>query len=235
MANYCSECGNKLSDGAKFCENCGKAVSAAETVQAPVAAQTNIEQNTTLKTGFSSRVNDPEILAAVKKNRNAGKIFAMIFVPIPIIGLTIYSAVTGKMELIDALKYGGALSFIFFTFVLYGFIRERSVNTYEAVVIDKKHELRMRDKSGDDHTDEYITIVRTTDGKKKKIREYGGSRIWAYNYLEIGDRFRYHPQFAFPYELYDKSKASVIYCVGCQAKNPVEADRCSHCGIPLLK
>ena len=51
----------------------------------------------------------------------------------------------------------------------------------------------------------------------------------------IAKRFRCHPQFAFPYELYDKSKTDCLYCVICQKKNPVEADRCPKCGAPLLK
>ena len=34
---------------------------------------------------------------------------------------------------------------------------------------------------------------------------------------------------------YDKANAGCIYCVGCQTKNPVEADRCSKCNLPLLK
>ena len=80
-----------------------------------------------------------------------------------------------------------------------------------------------------------LRVVRTTDGKTKKIAENEGSQIWAYSYLNIGDRFRYHPQFSFPYELYDKSKAPYIACVRCGTKNPVSSDRCSKCGIPLLK
>ena len=44
-----------------------------------------------------------------------------------------------------------------------------------------------------------------------------------------------HPQFRFPYELYDKSRAPYIACVSCGTKNPVEADRCKKCTLPLLK
>ncbi|MBR6005785.1 MAG: zinc ribbon domain-containing protein, partial [Clostridia bacterium] len=82
---------------------------------------------------------------------------------------------------------------------------------------------------------EYVTTVRTSDGKKKRIVEQEGSQIWAWNYLQVGDRFKYHPQFHFPYELYDKSKAPYIACIGCGTKNSVEADCCQKCGLPLLK
>lgn len=81
----------------------------------------------------------------------------------------------------------------------------------------------------------YITVVRTTDGKEKKIVERDGSQIWAWNYLNVSDRFRYHPQFHFPYELYDKSKAPYDTCVSCGTRNPIEVDCCQKCVLPLLK
>ena len=77
--------------------------------------------------------------------------------------------------------------------------------------------------------------VKTTDGTTKKIVEREGSMIIAYNYLNVGDRFRYHPQFNFPYEHYDKSRAPYIGCVSCGAHNPTGADRCQRCNTPRLK
>lgn len=224
MAKICKKCSNEIKDGDMFCEVCGSPVSE------PVAATGNDSL-----VGFSNRVNDPEILAAVKKMRKSGKIFALFLVPLPIIGFLIYSALSESMEFSQGLTIGAIVSGVFLLFALYGFIRDRASNAYEATVIDKRHRLRTKSSGeNDSYQDEYITVVRTVDGKKKKIREYGG-RIWAYNYLEVGDRFRYHPQFAFPYELYDKRNAKGIYCVACQTNNPASADRCTHCGIPLLK
>lgn len=187
--------------------------------------------------GFSDRINDPEILATVQKNRRASKIFSIMLIPIPIIAFSIYSMVSGELEMLDALKYGGFISAVFLIFAIYGFLKDSAKNTYDATVIDKKSHQTYRHKNSDDREliTEYITTVRTSQGKKKKILEYEGSQIWAFNYLEPGDRFRYHPQFHFPYELYDKSKAPYIGCISCAAKNPVEADRCQRCGVPLLK
>ena len=103
------------------------------------------------------------------------------------------------------------VSAIFLAFALYGFISQRANNSYEAVVTDKRTESISRNE-GDAHRRiiQYVTVVKTTDGKTKKIREQEGSQIWAYNYLNVGDRFRYHPQFAFPYEHYDTSRAPYI-------------------------
>ncbi|MBQ9886061.1 MAG: zinc-ribbon domain-containing protein [Lachnospiraceae bacterium] len=185
--------------------------------------------------GFSNRVNHPEILAAVKKKRKAAGVFALFLVPLPFIGFIIYSIVSDKMETADAAKYGAIVSAIFLVFAIYSLIKERPKNTYEAIVVDKKTR-RTNDKSdNDNYYTEYITVVKTTEGKKKKIVEREGSQIWAWNYLEMGDRFKYHPQFNFPYELYDKSKAPYIVCISCGTKNPVEDDRCKKCGLPLIK
>ena len=140
------------------------------------------------------------------------------------------------MELFEALKYGAILSAVFLVFAIYGFIKDRAKNSYEATVIDQKtHIAHRHNASGNAERTEYITVVRTTYGKKKRIVEQEGSQIWAWHYLKIGDRFKYHPQFHFPYELYDKSKAPYIACISCGTKNPVEADCCQKCGLPLIK
>ena len=187
--------------------------------------------------GYSDRVNDPEILAAVKKNRKAAGVFALILGPLPVLGFIIYSFATGKMEIGKAATYGGIISAVFLIFALFGLIKNRASSAYDAVVIDKKSYLtRLHSNSEDDRMiTEYKTVVQTDAGKKKKIVEREGSQIRAYNYLNIGDRFRYHPEFNFPYEKFDKSSAPYIVCVSCGRNNPVEADRCTKCGLPLLK
>ena len=189
--------------------------------------------------GYSDRVNDPEIAAAMKKNRKFTKIFAVIVVLAPLIVTTILSFVKEDLELSKALIYGGILSLIFLLFSLISMLKAKAKHSYDAVVTDKKTRTRHRQSSSNsDMTEsytEYITVAKTMDGKKKKIVEQEGHRVIAYNYLQVGDRFMFHPQFNFPYEHYDKSRAPYIGCVSCGAQNSVDADRCSRCGIPLLK
>ncbi|MBO4220740.1 MAG: zinc-ribbon domain-containing protein [Clostridia bacterium] len=250
---YCRNCGSRLDDGQRFCTKCGAPQQDASTGSASQAyagagyadqneAQSGYSGGGEIRegipyAGFSDRVKHPEILAAVKKNKNAAKIFLLILVPVPLIGFLVYSLAGGSMEIGSALLYGGIISAVFLVFALIGFIRDRSGNTYDAVVTDKKSRLVTRNGNSDNSRQitQYITVVRTSDGKTKKIIENEGSQIWAYSYLDIGDRFRYHPQFNFPYELYDKSKAPYIACVRCGTKNPVRSDRCSKCNLPLLK
>ena len=242
---FCSKCGAQIESNTKFCPNCGTAQNAtpaqaqqnAPQYTAPAYAGNGTVQNGIPTPGFSDRVNHPEILAAVKKNRKVAGIFSLFFVPLPLIGFLVYSIVSNQIETADALRYGAFVSGIFLLFALYGIIKGRAKNTYEATVIDKKSRRAYRHNSSDDNSyyTEYITVVRTADGKKKRIVEREGSRIVAWDYLQVGDRFKYHPQLHFPYELYDKSRAPYIACVSCGTKNPVEAHRCQKCNLPLLK
>lgn len=251
MANFCVSCGKPIRPGSGFCEYCGAAV-APSAHQAPDQAPPTASPATYTPQptvpwgevrqgipplGFSDRVNHPEILSTVKKSRNAAKIFAVLLVPLPLAGFIIYSLVTGEMEFGQAALYGGVVSCVFLLFALFSFLKERAKNTYEGEVIDQRSRRTQRHANSDNAqmVTEFITVVRTSDGKRKKIVEWEGSQIWAYNYLHVGDRFKYHPQFHFPYELYDKSRAPFLKCVSCGRENPVVNDRCEKCHIPLLK
>ena len=226
---FCPNCGTKAADNAAFCPECG----------APLSAPKSAPAGNIPAPGYSRRLNDPKIIAAMKKNGRAAAVFGLILIPLPLIGFIIYSMVSGEMEMNQALVYGGIVSGIFLLFSVISAVARRAKKPYDATVIDKKErQVTDRRNSGDGRTytvTEYITVARTTDGKTKKIVEREGSQIWAYDYLQVGDRFRYLPQFNFPYEHYDKSRAPYIACVNCAAKNPVGADTCKKCGIPLLK
>lgn len=247
---YCTSCGSQADEQQKFCENCGAPL----TEQAPASVPQNPPQqpapaldvsrfyagNGAVRSGipapgFSDRCSDPEILQALKKNQKAGTVFAVLLIPLPLIGFVIYSLVTGKFPVSEAFRNGVIVSAVFLVFALISKISAAAKKPYEAVVTDKKSRMRTHNGDENDSYTEYTTVVQTTDGKKKTIVETGRSRTFAWDYLNIGDRFRFHPQFAFPYERYEKSTAPCLYCVVCQRKNPVEADRCQKCGVPLLK
>ncbi|MBQ7186984.1 MAG: zinc ribbon domain-containing protein [Ruminococcus sp.] len=241
MAEFCSMCGAQLKDGAGFCRSCGAPADGPAPMNAAAGYAGNGADRTGVPApGFSDRADHPEILAKMKKNRIGAFIFGIIIIPLPFAGFMIYSSVSGKMETKNAAVYGGIVSGVFLLFALISLLRRTAAKPYDAVVIGKRTRQVERSDSSDSSSyrstyTEYITTVQTSTGKKKKIRERDGSLIYAYSYLQPGDRFRYHPQFHFPYELYDKSKAPYIRCVSCTKENPVTADRCSKCGIPLLK
>ena len=243
MANnrFCTECGQRLDEGVKFCPNCGNAASAEATGKEPQnnTYTPNDSRNHTpdyppnYTPGFSTRIHDSEIQAALRKNRRISRIFLLILMPIPVIVACIYALVTGEMELGQAFVGGAAVSGIILIINLLTGMSHSAKHSYEAVVIDKKNEYTTR--SDEDRSLVYKTIVRTTDGRKKVIEETSHIPRSAYEYLCVGDRFRYHPQLAYPYEKYDKSKDGFVYCACCMTKNDLSNDRCQKCGVPLLK
>lgn len=182
--------------------------------------------------GFSGRIDDPEIKAALAKNSRAAGKFMLLLLPLPIIGFPIYALVTKDMGLTQALLAGGALSAIFLIINLVSKSKHSAKNTYDATVIAKRHDTNRTD---DSEQSAYRTIVRTAQGRKKTIVETSNPPKSAFEYLRIGDRFRYHPQLAFPYEKFDKTGDGFVYCVCCTEKNDLRSDRCCKCGVPLLK
>ena len=243
MANnkFCTECGQRLEEGVKLCPNCGKVVPAEANGQEPQnnTYTMNDSRNHTpdcppnYTPGFSNRIHDPEMKAAVKKNRRASRIFLLIFMPVPVIVAAIYALVTGEMELGQAIIGGAVVSGIILLINFLTGMSHSAKNAYEAVVIDKKYEYTKTEHDTYNHV--YKTIVRTTEGHKKVIQETSHMPRSAYEYLSVGDRFRYHPQLAYPYEKYDKSKDGFVYCACCMTKNDLSGDRCQKCGVPLLK
>ncbi len=227
---FCQNCGKPIETDGAFCPHCGSPV------EPPTYAGTGEVREGIPAPGFSDRATHPEILAAVKKNRAAGRVFAFLLVLAPPVALSIYGHITEKMTLGEALKYGGILSAVFLVFALIGAVRTSAGRSYDGTVTDKRTRNVYRG-SGDDHhhETEYITYVKKDRGGNVHIVERENSPRWAYDYLAVGDRFRYHPQFGFPYELYDKRRAACLYCVACGRQNDVTADRCHKCGVPLLK
>ena len=116
----------------------------------------NYTQNNTRNytPGFSTRIHDPEIKAALKKNRMISRIFLLILSPVPIIGAAIYALVTGEMELGQAIIGGAVVSGIILVINFLIGMSHSAKNSYEAVVIDKKCEY--------DH--------KTNDSTAKRIR-----------------------------------------------------------------
>ena len=187
--------------------------------------------------GWSSRANDPEILAGLERNRKAalkwGCVTVLLALAVP---PAISHFVEDSLKMDDAVKMGCVIAGAIIVFSLLSKFFKSREKPYEGVVVDKREEIVHRaGKKSDTYSTEYVTYVKRTDGGKAKIKEAHARASSAWNYLKVGERFRYHPHLTFPYELYDKAKAEHLYCPVCSRANDVAADRCSRCHAPLLK
>lgn len=79
----------------------------------------------------------------------------------------------------------------------------------------------------------YNVYFRDTKGKEHKLVQ-SGSGSW-YEYLNVGDRVRYHGNNTNYYEKYDKSQSELIPCAGCGRSCDARAAYCSNCGTILFK
>ena len=196
------------------------------------------EKNGIPEPGWSDRVNDPEILAGLEKNRKAAFKWGIATVLIALVAPAAVSIfVPDSIKMGDALKLGCVIAGAIIVCSLLSKLFHAFSKPYEGTVTDKREELRRRsDKEGGrSYETSYVTYVQLAGGGKKKIKESHKFAYSAWEYLKVGDRFRYHPKLSFPYELYDKSRAESLFCPVCSKQNPVEADRCSRCKAPLLK
>ena len=86
--------------------------------------------------------------------------------------------------------------------------------------IEKRRDSHDREDGSVQSYWDYIVLIRTDRGKKKRIVERQDGRSM-YDYLDVGDRVRYHPALE-SYEKYDKSKDEVIYCNVCHLRNSIK-------------
>ena len=248
----CLVCAKEIQDGSTFCLYCGMPTDEKELEKLVQSEDGNLKEmqsyfqdesagyeNSGFSQGFSNRVNDPEILAAVKKNNRAGFGCAVLCVFIPFFAIVIGSMITEELEIMTAVMIGAGVSVLFFIFYLLFAIHKRFDKSWDGVVT-KQYTRERQERYRDDDRDWYetytecITVFKTDRGRKKKIRERSG-RSKYYDYLRVGDRVRYHPQFVFQYEKYDKSHDKYLYCPVCATMNKSSDDRCKKCHVPLLK
>lgn len=188
--------------------------------------------------GFSDRCNNPEILATAKSNRKSSIGCMWILVFVPLMGFPIAGLIMEDFPLGEAVVIGFSIAFIMLIVNLYG-LRRSKQPMWEGVVTNKiskeRHHHHRTSDEPDSYTTytEYTTVIRTNMGKEKKIIERDSQRDM-YDYLDVGDRVRYHPTFG-TYEKYDKSKDRIIYCNICRMMNPIGNDRCKRCNNLLFK
>lgn len=185
--------------------------------------------------GWSDVPNSPEILAAIRKNRKSSLLWTWVFSLLFPLGFLVAGLLSDEVPLGEALIIGVGLGLLILVLNLWR-VKGTTKPAWEGVVLKKLEKKRSkRDSDDGSYTSymEYIVLIRTDRGKKKRIVEHQRD-LSMYRYLQVGDRVRYHPALE-TYEKYDKSKDKEIYCNVCRCKNPISNDRCSRCQNLLFK
>ena len=185
--------------------------------------------------GWSDVANSPEMVETIKKNRRSAMGWTWVFTLLFPVGFLIAGLLSHEVPLNEALIIGIGLGLLILAINLWR-IAGMKKPVWDGVVmkkVEKKRYKRDNDDGSSQSYMEYIVLIRTERGKKKRIVERQRGRDM-YDYLDVGDRVRYHPALE-TYEKYDKSKDQVIYCNVCRLRNSIRNDRCDRCKNLLFK
>lgn len=235
-ANICSACGTAIPEDTTFCINCGAVANNGETRSSQArsfALQDSGDTQRMNLIGFSDRNNCPEILEAAKKNRKSSIDCMWILVFVPFIGFPIAGLLMEDFPFRESAVIGVGIALVILIINVFA-LRRAKQPMWEGVVTNKfrKEKYEHKDDASNTYT-EYMVAITTDAGKKKTIVEKD-SRRDMYDYLDVGDKVRFHPKFG-TYEKYDKSKDNIIYCNVCSMMNPIQNDRCKRCNNLLFK
>lgn len=240
---FCPSCGNRLQEpgtrpGTGSQQFPGNAVLKQPDLSAnPFLEKTRpIPVRAAIAPGYSPVFDTPEFQAAIKRFKKATFGFGLLIIPLPLAGFIIYSLVNpGEMDLNVAIMAGAFISLIFLLCAVIPALRLKYQGTWDGVVVDKliREERRSRDES---FTEEiYYTIIRK-DAGGKAICEENAMNHAIYDYLQIGERVRFHPELTgCPYEKYDKRGDSYVICGLCKSRVEITEVFCPGCHSPVLK
>lgn len=185
--------------------------------------------------GWSDVANSDEIVETIRKNKRSAIVWTWILTLIFPVGFLLAGLLSDEVPLNEALIIGAALGFFILIINVWRIagMKKPAWNGVVMKKIEKRRDVHDRDDGSTRSYWEYIVLIRTEKGKKKRIVERERDREM-YDYLDVGDRVRYHPALE-TYEKYDKSKDEVMYCNVCRLRNSIHNDRCDRCKNLLFK
>lgn len=222
---FCHNYGNKLPKDEVFCSSCYTKVGQDKRDSRDTQRMNLI--------GFSDMCKSPEILEVAQKNRKSSMGCMWILVFVPLIGFPIAGLLIDDFPFGESAVIGIGVALLILIINVYALCRAKQPR-WEGIVINKFSKEKYEHKDDASKTYMEYTVAITTDaGRKKTIVEKDSSRDM-YDYLDVGDKVRFHPMFG-TYEKYDKSKDHIIYCNVCFMMNLIQNDRCKRCNNPLFK
>jgi ribosomal protein L40E len=233
-SNVCTACGAELPDGAEFCINCGKAVNPA----VPEPMEPSQAAASAPPQGSPGLVgfSDRCNSPEILAAAQEKKKFSIGCMWISMLVPLIGFPIAGL--LMDDFPFGESLVIgvgiaLIMLIVNLLALQRKKRPIWEGVVVNKYSKKKYEYKDDESIPYTEYKVIITTDAGRKKTIIERDSRDM-YDYLKVGDRVRYHPMFG-TYEKYDKSKDRIIYCNVCRMMNPIQNDRCKRCNNLLFK
>lgn len=183
-----------------------------------------------IRPGYSGRSDDPEIIKGIGKFYWTVRVIFLVAIAAPPLVCAFIKG--GK-----SMAIGAGLSAIFLAAYIIWELKRRLQKPWEGVIAEKFTKARnyfsvTSSIASYSRSVKYYIKVKTEGGTVKKKRI---SPAVFYEYLEVGDRVRFHPKLNGFYEKYDKSHDEYLICPACLGKSAPESDRCEYCGVPLMK
>ena len=219
---FCWNCGDRIEKGKRKCPNCNVFYSHKRKYG-------DVEALGSGGVGWSQNGRHPSIRRYARRYVKAVLVW--------LIGLSIVvPAILLAIDDISFDKEGKViLSIIVGIFWLFGlgflFINQgRSKPSWDGEVISKD----ILEKSDSDRDSIHSLVIRKNNGKIIKFSQRGARGF--FDYIEIGDKVRYHGYKYMHYlEKYDKSKDTVIPCNACGEVCDIRQNYCARCGTILIK
>lgn len=253
---FCKHCGDKVPEGAKFCKYCGKSVDPAhpeadaesETVnhvkiappvheEVPAPPMQAPALNCGITPGFTTKTSDPTFIGSIKKTGKGTLIFGIVLILLPLLVTFFLSIKNGDFSY---MIYGAVISAAFLIENIIMAAKKKADKQWDGTVTDKHTQQgrkRGSEKGEYETYTEYVTVFCDSNGKTRKCVEGTNSNDAhpTFDYLNVGDIVRYHPEFDGFYEKYNKVVETHIFCPSCKTWNEVKYDYCQKCGMVVLK
>jgi hypothetical protein len=261
---FCSDCGNRLTEGAAFCTNCGAKIQAGAPnvctacgVELPEGSAFCISCGKAVSRAVPEPMEESQAAASAPPQGGAGLVgfsdrchspeilaaaqknrrIGVKFLLVLVAVPLIGLPIAGL--LMDDFPFGKSVvigvGIALVILIINVFaLRGAKQPMWEGIVTNKFRKEQYEHQDDSSVTYTEYTVEITTDAGRKKTIVVRDSRRHMYDYFSVGDRVRFHPMFG-TYEKYDKSKDRIIYCNVCSTMNPIQNDRCKMCNNLLFK